>query len=132
MAKPPSPTRASTGRPGRVSRAAIAAGTPKPMAESPLGINTERGSVACHPCPAMSLCEPTSVARIVPSGAASLAIVTTSDGLSLPAVPPASQAARHRRRLGHERGRALAHRGHHRDALVGDRLHDVDDRLAGV
>ena len=35
------------------------------------------------------------------------------------------------RRLGHERGRALAHRGHHLDAAVPGRLHEVDDRLAG-
>ena len=48
IANPPSPTRAITGRSGRVSLAAIAAGTPNPMADRPLGISTERGSRACH------------------------------------------------------------------------------------
>ena len=62
----------------RVSFAAIATGTPTPIAESPLVIITKRGSAACHACPAMILCEPTSVVTIVSAGAASLAMVTTS------------------------------------------------------
>ena len=48
IANPPSPTRAITGRSGRVSLAAIAAGTPNPIADSPLVISTERGPAACQ------------------------------------------------------------------------------------
>ena len=46
----------------------------------------------------MSLCEPTSVVMIVSGGAASLAIATTSEGLSLPSARPACHAARSRDR----------------------------------
>ena len=46
----------------------------------------------------MILCEPTSVVTMVPGGAASRAIATTSEGLSLPSARPASQAARSRAR----------------------------------
>ena len=109
IANPPSPTRAITGRPGRVSLAAIAAGTPNPIADSPLGISTERGPAACHTWPAMILCEPTSVVTMASRGAASLAIATTSEGLSLPSTRPASQAARSRARCAATS--APAHRG---------------------
>ena len=43
IANPPSPTRAITGRSGQESLAAIAAGTPNPIADSPLVISTDRG-----------------------------------------------------------------------------------------
>ena len=46
----------------------------------------------------MILCEPTSVVTMVSAGAASLAMATTSQGLSLPSARPAVQAARSRAR----------------------------------
>ena len=64
------------------------------MADSPFGISTERGSAACHPWPAMILCEPTSVVITVPAGEAERTVVTTSEGFSRPASYPACQASR--------------------------------------
>ena len=42
------------------------------------------------------------------------------------------RAGHHRGRLGHEGGRALPHRGHHLDAAVACRLHEIDDGFAGI
>ncbi len=87
MAKPPSPHSETTGSAGpvdgpRATEAPIAAGSPKPIADSPLVISACRGAGADHAWPVMSLCDPTSAVTTVPAGAAARVISTTSDGFS--------------------------------------------------
>src|SRR5487761_1444309 len=93
MPNPPSPVRHTTG-PGPDTAAPIAAGSPNPIAHSPLVISVSLRAYAVPACPAVILCDPTSVVTTVPAGAAERTVVTTSDGFSRPGAYPACHASR--------------------------------------
>src|SRR5438876_7852907 len=77
---PPSPTVQSTGRSGRSSFAAIAAGRLYPIAESPFDSRNVRGRLVRHACETISLIDPTSVVTIVSGGKRSRRHRVTSNG----------------------------------------------------
>ena len=60
--KQPSPTMQTTGKSGRASFAAIAAGSPKPIDDQPLVIRKVRGACAVHWLAIWCVCAPTSKA----------------------------------------------------------------------
>ena len=78
----------TTGRSGWTSLAAMAAGSEKPIEESPLVIRVLRVSYVVQPWPTSSLCEPTSLVAMALRGMAARTTSITSVGFSRPAVRP--------------------------------------------
>ena len=100
MRKPPSPVMHTTlPRPRRASAAAIAAGSPKPMAANPLLMSTVLGSRASQKRATQSLWAPTSLTRTSSGASSSRRSRSTRCGLTgkSSSVPASSSAEKARR-----------------------------------